>query len=89
MLEVEIQGEVALNELIDAVKSHPKPYLRERASAVIQVYEGRSATEVAKNGLLIQRHPQTVRSWIHSYNEEGFEGLKINEGRGRKPAFSP
>lgn len=89
MLQVEIQGEVELKELTEMVKSHPKPYLRERASAVIQVYKGRSATEVAKNGLLIQRHPQTVRSWIHSYNEDGSEGLKIAEGRGRKPAFSP
>jgi hypothetical protein len=68
---------------------HPKPYLREKAAALLKVDANWSARAVALHGLHRQRRPNTVRNWIHVYRDEGIEGLKINEGRGRKPAFSP
>ena len=63
--------------------------MREKASAILQVYEGKSATKVAQEGLLQTRHPRTVRNWIHRFNEEGFESLAVRKGRGRFPATAP
>jgi len=81
-------------ELIDVRDRHEKPYMRERAAAVLKVAgppgkEGQSARQVALNGLLRERRPNTVRSWIHAWREEGIDGFVVEEGRGQKPAFSP
>lgn len=73
--------------LKDIILRHPKPYMRERASAVLQVHEGSSSRQVALNGLLHQRKPDTVYQWLHRYNDEGFLGLYNRPGRGRKPNY--
>jgi hypothetical protein len=69
--------------------THPRPYLRERAAAILKVADGQSARQVAKHGLLQRRDKSTVCSWVRQYLAEGLEGLKVKPGRGRKPAFSP
>lgn len=89
MLEVEIREGQELRMLNEIVKRHPKPYIRERASAVLKVHQGLSAREVALSRLLQRRQPDTVRGWIHAYNEDGLSGLYHEPGRGRKPAFPP
>ncbi len=66
-----------------------KPYLRERASAILQVAEGRSGRWVALNGLLRQRKPDTIYGWLDRYEANGITGLTIDEGRGRKAAYDP
>ena len=66
-----------------------KPYLRERASAILQVAAGRSGRWVALNGLLRQRKADTVYGWLDRYETGGIEGLSIDEGRGRKAAYDP
>lgn len=66
-----------------------KAYLRERAGALLKIADGMSGKQVAEQGLLKRRKPDTVYEWYHRYVDEGIEGLKIREGRGRKPAFSP
>jgi transposase len=76
-------------ELERARNHHEKPYVRERATAILKVAAGWSGRRVALNGLLKPRCPDTVYAWIHRYQAEGLEGLKIKPGRGRKPAFSP
>ena len=68
--------------------------MREKAAAVLKVAgppgeEGQSARQVALHGLLRERRPNTVRSWIHAWPEEGIDGFVVEEGRGQKPAFSP
>jgi transposase len=68
---------------------HPKPYLRERAAALLQVADGCSALQVAQEKLLQPRDPDTVAAWVHQYEKDGLAGLLIKPGRGRKPAFSP
>jgi len=68
---------------------HPKPYLRERAAAVLQVAAGASARRVAAAGLFKPRDHETVADWVRRYAEQGLAGLLIKDGRGRKPAFSP
>ena len=66
-----------------------KAYLRERAAAILKVADGMSASQVANHGLLKQRQYQTVCDWVRRYQAKGTSGLFMNQGRGRKPAFSP
>lgn len=68
---------------------HPKPYLRERAAALLQVAQGKSVRQVALTGLFKVRDHETVSDWVKAYQDEGLSGLLIKAGRGRKPAFSP
>ena len=77
-------------ELLETRDHHPKPYMREKAAAILKVgVDNWSARSVARFGLLRKRRPNTVRDWIHTYKDEGLDGLEVSEGRGRKPAFSP
>ena len=66
-----------------------KPYLRERSAALLLLARGVPASEVAKPRLLQPRNEETVRSWDWRSRREGFPGLRMCKGRGRKPAFSP
>lgn len=75
--------------LKDVRKKHPKAYMRERAAAILKISKGQSPHRVATEGLLQKRDPDTVYSWLDRYEASGIEGLQINPGRGRKPAFSP
>lgn len=76
-------------ELEQARDKHPLPYVRERAAALLKVAGGRSGRDVALHGLLKPRWPDTVYEWVKRYRDEGFQGLLVKPGRGRKPAFSP
>lgn len=67
----------------------PKAYRRERSSAILQIADGKSASEVARTGLLRPRYYETVVAWVKAYQTQGVAGLSIQTGRGRKPAFSP
>jgi transposase len=66
-----------------------RPYLRERAAAILKVADGASCNHVARHGLLRRRDCDTITQWCHRYLDEGISGLVIRPGRGRKPAFSP
>jgi winged helix-turn helix protein len=66
-----------------------KPYLRERAAALLKVADGMPAAQVARQGLLRPRQPDTVYRWLNAFVAQGIEGLKVRPGAGRKPAFSP
>ena len=75
---------------LDRVRAtSPKPYLRERAAALLQIADGVSAHQVARAGLLQPRDPDTVYAWLDRYQAAGLAGLTMRPGRGRKPAFSP
>lgn len=76
-------------ELISIRDSHEKPYMREKASALLKIAEGESPHAVALAGLLKRRKPDTIYGWLDRYNAEGINGLLVKNGRGRKPAFSP
>ena len=65
------------------------PYMRERATAILKIAEGMSGRQVALNGLLKARKPDTVYDWVKRYQSEGIAGLPVKPGRGRKPAYSP
>lgn len=67
----------------------PKPYLRERAAAILKVADGTPAAVVARGRLLREREPETIYAWLDRFAIGGIAGLRILPGRGRKPAFSP
>ena len=69
-------------------RNPPKPYLRYRAQAILQVAEGKPIYQVAQN-LRIRIHRNAVREWVKRYRSEGIKGLKVKAGRGRRPAFFP
>ena len=70
-------------------ETDPKPYRRERAAAILKVADGTPAAVVARAGLLRPRKADTVYAWLDRFHAKGIDGLTIEPGRGRKPAFSP
>lgn len=76
-------------ELRQAVRRHPRAYIRESASGILKVAGGQSVRQVALHGLSRRRRPETVAEWIPRYLEQGLAGLLVRPGRGRKPAFFP
>lgn len=76
-------------ELEQTRDHHELPYMREKAAAILKIAGGQSGRDVALHGLLQHRRPDTVYEWVHRYQAEGLAGLVVQDGRGRKPAFSP
>ncbi len=76
-------------ELEEVRDNHAKPYMQERATAILKIAAGQSGLQVAQFGLFRTRDPDSIYSWVHRYESEGLDGLEIRKGRGRKPAFSP
>lgn len=76
-------------ELSHVLHHDPLPHLREKAAALLKIADGQSGREVALHGLLRPRRPATVYEWVRRYREAGLAGLRVQPGRGRKPAFSP
>ncbi len=67
-----------------AGKCHDGAQVR-RLLAVAMVLEGGTRTEAAEqNGM----DRQTLRDWVHRYNEAGVEGLKSRRSPGPKPALT-
>jgi len=61
-------------ELENARDHHRKPHIGERAAAILKIANGASGLQVALNGLLKRREPDTVYSWFHRYAAEGLAG---------------
>jgi hypothetical protein len=76
-------------ELLVVRNTAAKPYLRERAGALLKIAAGQSAARVARSGLARPRQPETGCRWLWRYRREGVAGLVDRPGRGRKPAFPP
>jgi hypothetical protein len=76
-------------ELEQTRHHHELPYMREKAAAILKIAAGASGRAVALHGLLQHRRPDTVYDWVRRYHAAGLAGLLVQDGRGRKPAFSP
>jgi hypothetical protein len=75
---------------LEEVRDHdPRPYMRERAGALLKIAAGQSGRSVAQHGLLRARYPEAVYRWYKRYQAEGIQGLAMTPGAGRKPSFSP
>lgn len=57
--------------------------LKERLLAIIFLYEGKSTKEVSA---LVKRSQNTVRNWRRRWNDGGYQGLKLEDGRPQAPA---
>lgn len=88
LIKIEL-SEAERTELEKVRDSHPKPYMRERASAILKIAKGQTARQVALNGLLKQRYPKAVYRWVKRFQENGVKGLEVSPGRGRKTSFFP
>ena len=75
--------------LMEVRATHEKPYLRERAAALLKIASGQDYKEVAATGLLSPYCRQSVATWIKRYQRDGLAGLFVQKGRGRKPVFFP
>jgi hypothetical protein len=87
-LRIELRQE-QVQELEQARDHHDKAYVREAAAAILKVAQGQSVRQVALNGLLKVRDPESVSAWIQRYQTKGISGLRVGQGRGRKAAFFP
>jgi transposase len=52
---------------------------------VVCSWEGQRVRQIAHT---LGCHPQTVRDWLHAFNERGLEGLGMKPGSGRKPRLT-
>ena len=77
-------------EALEKVRSHDaRPYMREKAAALLKIADGQIASQVAEHGLLQSHDPDIIYRWLKRWQREGIEGLMVKKGRGRKAAFSP
>ena len=70
------------------IRNPPRPYLRERARAILKVSQGETIQATAEN-LRVRVHRNAVSEWVKRFLSDRLEGLKIKKGRGRKSVFSP
>ena len=71
---------------LEHMRDHdPRPYLRERAAALLKVASGVSALQVARVGLLKERHQETVRLWLNDYEQT----RTLRPQPARRGAFPP
>jgi hypothetical protein len=59
------------NYLVAMRDRDKRPYLRERAAALLKIGSGMSAHYVARHGLLKPRDPDSVYQWLDDFIETG------------------
>ena len=64
-------------DLIAARDHDARPYVRERAAALVKIADGQSPHAVARHGLLKPRDPDTVYSWLTWYEQLGLRSLSL------------
>jgi hypothetical protein len=69
-------------QLLNYRDHHPKPFVRERAAALLHIADGSSPHAVARQGVLRPRHPDTVYCWLDTFRAEGFDGLQGHQQGG-------
>lgn len=62
-------------ELEQARDHAERPYVRERAAALLKIAAGQTPHAVARQGLLQPRDPDTVYGWLDLYETDGLDGL--------------
>lgn len=62
-------------------KCHPKDYFRVRGKALISLLSGQSITKTAS---VLQIQSQSIRNWIHWWDEDGLVGILKSRKGGAK-----
>ena len=68
-------NEAQIHELEELRDYALKPYLRERAAAILKIAQGGSGRETALYGLLKPHWQDTIYEWVERYRAEGTAGL--------------
>ena len=76
----------AQRELEQARDHDERPYVRERAAALLKIAAGQTAHAVARQGLLQPRDPDTVYGWLNHYEEGGLDQLLEHRHGGNRYA---
>lgn len=72
-------------EVVKIFKSHSKPYVRQRALAIIHVAEGLS---VRKTATILKVRANTVSDWVKRFKQYGIDGFIMKPRRKRQPKIS-
>jgi putative transposase len=67
-------------EVWHAFRQTHEARLRERYHCILLWLDGKSCPEVAQ---WLSRDAETIRSWVHAFNQEGLPGLKREAIPGR------
>ena len=65
----------------------PQPYVRERCVALLKISDGKAPYWVAQHGLLKERDPDTLYSWLDLYEADGLAGVVAHEHGGSRRGF--
>ena len=71
-------------ELVELRDQTKQEYVRERCAAILKIADGASAHQVAKEGLLRPRDPDTVYGWMDILEREGITGLQEHKQGGKR-----
>jgi hypothetical protein len=71
-------------QLLQLRDHDPRPFVRERGAALLKIAEGDSPHRVARRGLLKPRDPDTLYSWLDSYQASGVQGLTAHPQGGSR-----
>jgi len=80
-LKLSKEQQQALSALRDRTKEED---VRERCAALLKIANGVSAHQVAQQGLLRPRDPDTVYGWLDIYEAEGMAGLQAHRQGGKR-----
>lgn len=81
-LKLSAQERVELEQMRD---HDARPYLRERAAALLKIADGMAPSVVAERGLLKRRHRETVFIWLGEYEVT----RQVRPRPATRGAFSP
>ena len=72
-------------ELEARCRAEKDPWVKERALAILQLYDGRKEAEIAKS---MARCEKSIRNWLSAWNKGGYEGLVPQFTGGPKPMMT-
>ena len=75
-----------IDQLTHMMKKNECPRVRNRAHAILLLFEDRKRFEEVAS--ILRVHVNTIRNWADHWIDEGSDGLYDLEGRGAKPIFS-
>ena len=84
-MPIELRDDYDATDLRTLAKRVSDPRQIRRLLALAAVYDGMTRAEAAKIGGMDR---QTLRDWVHRFNEDGPEGLSNRKGAGRPRMLS-
>ena len=85
MIFATISDEAGKIQLIEAIKSCHKPHIYRRLLTVQLSAEGKKVSELTD---IFKVTPQTIRAFVHAYNQGGLEQLLPDKKPGRRPRLN-